>query len=270
MNITNTIQEKLKNSRVAVFDLESTLIPASGILGIKKIFCINVKVNNEPIKRFTYLYHPTSDGNLLGALKLLNSCDYIVGHNIIGFDIPVIENLVGKLTVFPIDTLLISKIMYAKDQLYAIDYGIPDFPKKIMGNYSLKAFGYRFGSNKIFFEQFDKLTDDMLTYCDQDVELSYKILEHVLGSDSFPNDQVIELENKVAKIIKDQQLSGFYFDLPKARELSTKMKFEQSSIERRLQKRFRPMFLPEGPVKQTNKIITRRKYIPDEKSEARW
>ena len=134
-------------SKVATFDIESEPIPKIGILGIKKIFCINIKINDQPVQRFTHLYHPTASGNLQAAVKLLNSCDYIVGHNILGFDIPVIENNLGKLTATPIDTILVSKLMFSKDTLTSIDYGIPEMPPKLYGSFGLKAFGIRFGNS---------------------------------------------------------------------------------------------------------------------------
>ena len=149
MNLASTTLDlsSLATSKIATWDIETELIPDTGLKDIKKIFCMNVRVNDQPIKRFTKLYHPTSSGNLKGALKLINSCDYNVGHNTLGFDIPVIENLVGEVTSYPLDTLLLCKLMYTSDQLYNIDRGIEDMPKDIQGGYSLKAYGYRFGDS---------------------------------------------------------------------------------------------------------------------------
>lgn len=252
----------LRASRIATFDIESEPIPLSGILFIKKIFCINIKINNEPVLRFTHLYHPTSSGTLSAALKLLNSCDYIIGHNIIGFDVPVIENNIGPITVPIIDTLILAKLMYAKDTLLAIDYGISEMPPKSYGSFSLKAFGIRFGNYKIQFENFTRLTTEMLEYCDQDVELTYQLFQYLLDQPFFPLSSVINLEQRVKTIILHQELNGFYFDRPKAQKLATTMRYRQLSLELALQKTFKPMFLPDGPIKQPSSRNKIKMYAP--------
>lgn len=258
--ITPTI---ISSSKHATFDIETERIPdIGGILSIRKIFCINIKINDQPVQRFTHLYHPTSSGNLKAAVNLLNSCDFIIGHNILGFDIPVIENCVGKLTATPIDTLIISKLMYAKDTIIAIDYGIPEMPKQLCGSFSLKAFGIRFGNYKIQFEDFTKLTTEMLEYCDQDVELTYHLFTYLLGESFFPNPDVILLETKVKQIIMDQELHGFYFDLEAAKELATTLRYKKLSLELSLQKAFKPMFLPDGPIRQPSSRNKIKQYAP--------
>lgn len=258
--ITSTL---VTSSKHATFDIESERIPTiGGILAIRKIFCINIKINDQPVQRFTHLYHPTSSGNLRAAVTLLNSCDYIIGHNILGFDIPVIENCIGKLTATPIDTLIIAQLMYSKDTLIAIDYGIPEMPKPNFGSFSLKAFGIRFGNYKIQFEDFSRLTTEMLEYCDQDVELTYQLLQYLLGESFFPNPSVIYLETRVKQIIMDQELYGFYFDIDGAKALATTLRYKKLSLEISLQKSFKPMFLPNGPIKQPSSRNKIKQYAP--------
>jgi len=264
MNLASTTLDlsSLATSRIATWDIETELIPTTGLKDIKRIFCINIKVNNEPIKRFTKLYHPTSSGNLKGALKLINSCDFNVGHNILGFDIPVVENLVGEITSYPLDTLIISKLMFSKDSLISMDKGIETMPSSEYGNFSLKAFGYRFGDYKIQFDQFNQLTDDMLTYCDQDVALTHRLFNFLISRTNFPSADIIELEQRVKSILVEQQDYGFYFNVEGANKLATELKFKKLSLEMNLQRIFKPMFLPDGPVKTTNKLIKRRQYLP--------
>ena len=255
----------LNPSEIAVFDIETEYIPVEGLKGIQKLFCLNIRpANEERVRRFTYLYNSTAVGNLKAGLKYLNSFKYGSGHNIIGFDIPVIEYLIGEVTCYPLDTMLISQLMYTADELTQMDRGIENFPKNDYGSFSLRAFGYRFGDFKIEYEDFSKLSNEMLTYCDQDVDLTHRLLTFLLKQEHFPKAKVIHLENRVAQIIQKQTENGFYFNIEKAREVSTEMKFEQMSIERRLQKTFRPMFLPDGPVKETNRIIRRKQYVPIE------
>ena len=254
----------IANARVATFDIESELIPPEGILFIRKIYCINIKINDGPVQRYTSLYHKSASGNLQTALAVLNSCDYIVGQNILGFDIPVIENLVGKITSTPIDTLIITQLLYSKDTLMSIDYGIAEMPKNLYGSFSLKAFGIRFGDYKIQFEDFTKLSDEMLTYCDQDVELTYRLFKYLLEEPYFPSSQILELEQRVKQIIVAQELHGFYFDVAAAKALATTMRYKKLSLELILQKVFKPMFLPSGPIKQPSSRNKTKMYSPIE------
>ena len=272
MNLASTPLDlsSLATSKIATWDIETELIPEEGILALKKIYCINVKVNDEPVKRFTRLYHPTASGNLKGALKLINSCDYNVGHNILGFDIPVIENLVGEVTSYPLDTLIISKLMFSKDNLLSMDKGIDGMPPSEYGNFSLKAFGHRFGDYKIQFDQFNKLTDDMLKYCDQDVNLTYRLFSFLKSRPNFPESSIIELEQRVKSILVEQQTYGFYFDIEKANKLATELKFKKLSLEMKLQRIFKPAFLPDGGIKTTNKLIKRRYYRPSTTKLKGW
>ena len=267
MNLASTPLDlsSLATSKIATWDIETELIPEEGILALKKIFCINVKVNDEPVKRFTKFYHKSASGNLKGALNLINSCDYNVGHNIIGFDIPVIENLVGEVTSYPLDTLILSQLMFTSDELYDMDRGIEAMPKALHGNFSLECFGHRFGDYKIQFNQFDKLTDELLEYCDQDVNLTHRLFTFLKLRSNFPESGIIELEQRVKSILVEQQAYGFYFDIEKANKLATELKFKKLSLEMKLQRTFKPMFLPVGDVKTTNKLIKRKQYIPTKK-----
>lgn len=248
---------------IVTIDIETELIPPEGPQGLKKIFCMGVKVDNNPAKMFTYLYHPDSDGNLEAGLRYINEHKECVGHNIINFDLPVIERLIGKITIPVHDTLLLAKLCYTKDQLMNMDIGIEDMPKNMWGRYALKAFGYRFGDNKIEFEQFDKLTSEMITYCKQDTNLTYRLFMHLISCGSLPIDKVINLEYDVADIIREQERYGFYFDKEAGRELSTKLKFRKMTYEHNLKRLFKPKFLADGPVKSTLKKFTRREYTPN-------
>lgn len=79
------------------------------------------------------------------GINKLNNADEIAGHNIVKFDIPVMQKLFGA-TFNPkghiFDTLLMSKLVYP-------DIGLKDdvlilknkFPKVLRGKYSLRAWG---------------------------------------------------------------------------------------------------------------------------------
>lgn len=248
---------------VCTVDCETPLIPPSGSLSLDKIYCIAVKSNDLPTKCFTYIYHKDSDGPLKAALDYINSHDVCIGHNFIRFDAPVISKLVGDITIPIIDTLLDSKLIFTTDNLYDIDRSVPDMPKDIQGAFSLKAFGWRLGLNKIEFEQFDKLTSEMITYCKRDVDVTYELYKILISQPNYPPQQVRDLEYSVASILNLQENFGFYFDIEAARKLSTNMLFKKMNIEHSLQNVFKPKYLPKGnPVIPAN-ARKNRDYVPD-------
>ena len=78
------------------------------------------------------------------SLKMLSEADLIIGHNIIKFDIPVLEKLYSatfKGKIF--DTLVGTRLIYA--DIKESDFSKKDFPKDCIGKHSLKAWGNRIG-----------------------------------------------------------------------------------------------------------------------------
>lgn len=235
--------------RIATCDIETPLISKEyGIAGINHIFCSGVKINNEETKIYTYTFFPESNGSLKGSLNAINSCQFVLGHNFYGFDRVVIENVIGKITVPIHDTMLIAKLMFTKDELMAMDIGIPNMPKDLWGKFSLKAFGYRLGDYKIEFEQFEQLTEDMVTYCKQDVDLTYRLFTFLKSRPNFPSNEVLALEYEVARIIQLQEQYGFYYDVENARKFLTEMSIEQMRLEHSLKQEFPAKYLPDSLV----------------------
>ena len=248
---------------IAVFDIETPYIPAEGILALQEIFCIAVKVDDNPTKLFTPRPLSYSDGSLQDALDLINSCDYYAAHNGIAFDLPVTELLLGEITAQPIDTMVLAKLIYTKDELISLDMSILDFPKDKYGSFSLDAFGHRIGEHKQSFHDFSELTETMAEYCVQDVEVTYHLLHNLQEHPRYPNQSVIDLEYEVAYIVAQQTYYGFYFDIDKARELNTKLLYEKLSIETRLKKTFKAKFLPqEKPITPAG-ARRNKMYLPD-------
>ena len=117
------------------------------------------------------------------ALSWLEGADFLIGHNIIGFDIPVIKKFYNWFNPrgFIIDTLLLSKLYHPN--LFDIDKSRnwPHMPLQLYGRHSLEAYGYRLGEYK---GNFGKTTDwsewsqEMQDYCEQDVAVTKKLCDH--------------------------------------------------------------------------------------------
>ena len=117
------------------------------------------------------------------AVCYIEQADCIVGHNIIGFDLPVIRKL------FPffnphgtiIDTLLLSRLYHSGLMLVDKEKNWPHMPLQLYGRHSLEAYGYRLNEYK---GNFSKTTDwkewsqEMEDYCVQDVVVTKKLCDH--------------------------------------------------------------------------------------------
>ena len=117
------------------------------------------------------------------ALTHLEVADVLVGHNIIGFDIPIIKRLYPWFNPSGTigDTLLLSRLYHPN--LLDIDkkHGWNHMPLQLYGRHSLESYGYRLGEYK---GNFAKTTDwkewsqEMQDYCVQDVVVTNKLCKH--------------------------------------------------------------------------------------------
>ena len=126
-----------------------------------------------------------SNYSITTFLGWLETADVLVGHNIIGFDIPIIKRLYNwfnpRGTI--VDTLLLSRLYHPN--LLDIDkkHNWPHMPLQLYGRHSLEAYGYRLGEYK---GNFGKTTDwkewaqEMQDYCEQDVAVTTKLCKHFL------------------------------------------------------------------------------------------
>ena len=117
------------------------------------------------------------------AITWISMAEMVVGHNIVGFDLPLIKRLYPFFEYPPVivDTLLLSRLYHPN--LYDIDKKSKwkDMPDKLYGSHSLEAYGYRLGEHK---GDYAKTTDwkewsqEMQDYCEQDVVVTKKLCDH--------------------------------------------------------------------------------------------
>lgn len=117
------------------------------------------------------------------AVSMLEEAEAIIGHNIIGYDIPVLKKLYPWFNPkgMVIDTLLLSRLYHA--DILDIDQKRrwQMMPLKLYGRHSLEAYGYRLNCYK---GEFGKTTDwkewsqDMQDYMEQDVQVTTKLWQH--------------------------------------------------------------------------------------------
>ena len=161
---------------------------------------------------------------------VLLNCKGVIGHNIIGFDAPVLERVWG--IHIPVDILIDTLVL---SRLYN---------PSLEGGHSLDSWGKRFGDPKIDFDDYDGgLTQEMVDYCIQDVALTTRLYKHLTDSlkrEEF-SEQCVDLERKVAIITAQQERNGFMLDVEQATLLWQDITHKMRQITEQLQKVFPPI-----------------------------
>ena len=178
--------------------------------------------------------------------EYLKDVSLIIGHNVIGFDAPVLNRLwKTKIKLNQVyDTLIVSRLLD---------------PSRENGH-SLEAWGQTLGFHKIDYakvwtwlmdrneeyrgESFDLphhgLLDD---YCVRDVEVTAKLylkLVNDFNEKQFSLESV-DLEHRVAAIISEQERNGFKLDQIYTTVLLADIKSKVAGIYERMQQRWPPV-----------------------------
>ena len=240
--------------RSLVFDIETDDLKAT------KLWCI-VAQDLDSNEIFRFAPHQIESG-----LELLKSADALIGHNIIGFDIPVIKKLtrVDLSNKKLIDTLVLSRL----------------FNPTREGGHSLEMWGYKLNYNKIEFEDYSRYSKEMMQYCVRDVQLNTQVYHRLIQQESkgFSKESA-RLEQGCSLILKEQEQNGFQFDQPKAEKLLSNFYKRMSEVEEEVHKVFKPRwidiklvtpkFKKDGDlsksglrVKEYEQIIETKKYEP--------
>ena len=168
-----------------IFDIET-----DGLLDtVTKVHC--GCIYNTATEEYK-LYRPQEIENMLE--ELLNA-DSICGHNVIMFDIPVLEKLYN--VQFDqekvIDTLVLARLVYSNiSDIDAVLVRQNKLSRKLWGSHSLKAYGQRLGVLKGTYAEDTEdcwacFNEDMLVYNKQDVVVTKKLYENLL-SKGFTED----------------------------------------------------------------------------------
>ena len=202
-----------------VFDIE-----ADG-LDPTKIHCI-VAQDVDTMDVFTF-----DNTQLQEGYDLLSSATKLIGHNLIGYDIPAIKKVAG-VDLFDkkiVDTLVLSRL----------------FKPTREGNHGLEGWGYRLGFKKGDFGQqedaWEQYTPEMLEYCKNDVLLNTKVYEALKVESRGFTPQSVQIEHAVAKIIDEQRSNGFVLDVEKVMGLMAMFETKLHDLEQEVQEEFKPV-----------------------------
>jgi len=151
----------------------------------------------------------------------------VCGHNLIGYDLPVLKRLWG-LSVAPervVDTLVLSRLYDPSRQ----------------GGHSLRAWGETLGFPKGDHSDWSRLSQEMIDYCIRDVEVTEAVHKQLVRDMADFSPESIELEHKVQFAIQQQERNGWLLDQGLAHELCATFKERMNEIEEELQAKFPPI-----------------------------
>ena len=200
-----------------------------------KLHCL---VIYDITRKETFSYGPDRAAD---ALAHLATADVLIGHNIIFYDLPVLQKLhsfVSNARI--IDTLVCTRLIWPKERLDELDYEqYTEVPPNLRGSASLKAWGWRLSDHKISFKDFSEYSQEMLDYCIQDVVVTTKLWKQILKQNY--QEAPLKLEHDFALAINRQIRSGFPFDLDASLALVDELRTKQSEIESHLKEIFPPI-----------------------------
>jgi len=202
-----------------VFDIE-----ANG-LNPDKVWCICIQEVGCDI---VYSIHPNGikTGRFNEWLEEQGECE-LIGHNIIDYDIPVLERLLGadfskcKIT----DTLVLSRLADPQRE----------------GGHSLENWGQLLGCPKGEHDVWDSYSPEMVEYCEQDVRVNVKVYNALRSALSDFGSESISLEHQVQSIISKQIHNGWLLDQEGAFVLLAKLKERKFELEDAVHNTFKPL-----------------------------
>ena len=159
--------------------------------------------------------------------EALRSSVSVVGHNLIGYDMPVLERLWGVSVASDriIDTLVLSRL----------------YDPSKSGGHSLRNWGNELGFPKGDHNDWSQSSQELVNYCIQDVKVTQAVHKKLQSEMKDFSAESIRLEHRVQCVIQQQERNGWLLDQPLARELCATFKERMNEIEEDLQEKFPPI-----------------------------
>lgn len=223
-----------------VWDIES-----NGLLADVTRMWIMTLYDRDTGKYYEYL-----EGDF-GWKEKFNSAKVLIGHNIINYDLCVLEKLFGyKLPkhVKVQDTLLMSQIL--------------DYRRFRMDGHSLEAWGESLGIPKVQHEDWSQFSPEMRVRNVGDVKLNnkvYEILSEEFKAAVAKNPLIktyIQAEHAAAKWCATAQIQGWTFDLEKAKALYDVLQAKLDEAHAKLSARLGTKTVPKD--KEKGEIVVKK------------
>ena len=153
----------------------------------------------------------------------------VIGHNLIGFDLPVLKRLWGLSVASERvqDTLVLSRLSDPARE----------------GGHRLANWGEILGYPKGDHSDWTCYSKEMEEYCIRDVEVTEKAYNKLRIELLKFSKESIELEHQVQCIIQQQVRNGWLLDIRHAMDLLATLKERQMALEDEVQKVFKPKWV---------------------------
>jgi len=151
----------------------------------------------------------------------------VIGHNIIGYDIPVLERLLkvdfSKCKVT--DTLVMSRLAE---------------PSRL-GGHGLENWGQLLHQPKGEHSDWLNFSQDMVEYCKQDVRVNELVYQRLLRDLNGFGTESVSLEGQVQRIISKQIKNGWLLNQRAAFNLLGELKEKKFDLEDKVHEKFKPL-----------------------------
>lgn len=236
-----------------VFDIETNGLPRQGM---DRVHCL---VIHDLDADETHRFNDTGQGrSVTEGVNLLAEAKVLIGHNITGFDIPVLQSIYPffEPEADTIDTLILSRMFYPDILNRDFKKRHVAMPAHLYGRHSLEAWGYRLGCYK---DDFGKTTDwadwsqEMEDYCAKDVAVSttlFKALDRWIDT----HGRSIKLEHECARIMAQQEQLGWPFDVKAAESLEGELRGEADKLADAMRATFPYVAGKETVPKRLNRV----------------
>lgn len=188
-------------TKVRVFDLE-----ANGLTPDTIHCMVFSSLDNKEVVQFR-------PHQMAAAVEYLNSCDVIVGHNILSYDLPAIKKVLGyDFKGKKVDTLLMSRLQNPHRQPPITARGDK---KAMLSPHGLGAWGYRVGRGKPEHDDWETFSEDMLHRCTEDVAINvavYHELRKEAEGQNWRNAHLLTF--KLWENLARQEEAGWLIDRP--------------------------------------------------------
>lgn len=257
--------------KIAVYDIETNGVNFRKVRAtdqVETVHCLVIRtwysggLSNADELRFR-------GPSIVDGLAVLDDCDILAGHNVIGFDNPVLRNVyrwAPKARV--VDTKVLSELCYGSDLRWKdtrkVEAGLLDMPRHLLGRHSLESWGYRLGGalkddySKRCKEQgidpWAEWSQEMEDYCAQDVEVNERLLK-LLDMKLDITSRLVAMECALAEELQLATYRGWAFDTKAAGKLYAELSAIRESIRVELEQTFGDFWLPDGQQKVAKKTL---------------